>query len=159
MSAKLFTLISIRLMSLYLALQGLSVLPTFFTVYTSNELTILSSPVVIFFLLSLILWFTAPLIVPVMIKEYEDENIDLTNSYKLEVVLLIIIGFYIVSVELPRLVGLGFSYVNLEEIDIETLTIIKGNIIESTLKLLLGVLMVVFSNTLGTNLYQKLRRK
>lgn len=112
MSAKIFTIIIIRLMSIYVLLQAASILPTSFNITMLDPIIFLLNPSFVMAVLAVILWLVAPRIAKEIIKEHDDISISATSELipHIEALIFLSLGLILVTSSFPSLMG-GVTFI------------------------------------------------
>jgi hypothetical protein len=158
------SIISIRILSLYLILQGLSILPTF-TRISSSELFLLD-PQYILIILGIIIWILAKPISKFIVGK-ETIPHDSTNTFsinQIEVFIFSIVGLILLVHAIPQLFSLityrkVVATLNLDPvIEIQALATFKSSLVYNIVKIFIGLYLLCFSKHF-TDFVNKIRNK
>ena len=169
MELKLLSKISVRLISLIIMAQGVMQLPLLknaLSIYPNNQFSSLDvlliassfmAPVVV----GLILWFLAPVVAKLMIgKNHVKPTIEKPTAFEIQAIAISTAGLIIVVLTLPMLLSNVMQALNepyfFQEGNEDFALINLTNILASSLKLILGLLLMLGS-PFWVRLLQKFR--
>jgi len=154
-------IILIRILSLYLMLQSLSILPMSIRIYTPTPIFLLISHEFVSFILSIVLWFFAPYLAKTMTKETTCNSNGSYgfNNVQFEQLLISAMGLILLAISIPGAVGM-VSYhaaiVTTEVVDLAIQTQVevsaKSFLAKYIAGILLGMFFLVFSKMLANQL-------
>ncbi|CAB1058041.1 hypothetical protein D1BOALGB6SA_2797 [Olavius sp. associated proteobacterium Delta 1] len=145
-------IIAIRILALYMFLQGLSILPMSVTFGTRDPISFLISHEFVIFLISAILWFSARPLSRFFVSDKTTSSEILSNFSResVEQMIFSIVGLILIVVTIPALSGSIAYHINIDEnlpdlaYRSKALAGIKSHYINYLLKLLLGFLLLCF---------------
>jgi heme/copper-type cytochrome/quinol oxidase subunit 2 len=150
-------IILIKVLSLYLLLQSLSILPTYVQIYSETPTFLLTSQQFLSFILSILLWFLAPFLAKTMIKKHNSKPEQISNfsGIDFEQILFSAIGLILLAISIPGAISI-ISYnvaINSTEVkDIATKVHIEASSSSFLAKyiagIFLGCVFLVFSKIL-----------
>ena len=156
--------ILIRILSLYLILQGLSILPAFSSISSSEAIFLDPQYVMIF--LGIIIWILAKPLTRLIVSE-ESITYDNTNNFsitQIEVLIFSIVGLALIVHAIPRLFSLityriAAATLTADPIlKIQALATFKSSLAYNILRIFFGAYLLFFSNHL-VELIDKIRNK
>ena len=159
-------IIVIRILALYMFLQGLSILPMSVTYGTRDPISFLISHEFVIFLISAILWLSARPLSRYLVsdKTISSEISSNISREPLEQMIFSIVGLILIVVTIPALSGSIAYHMNIDE-NLPDLTYrskalagIKSHYINYLLKLLLGFLLLCFPDLI-TGMIRSVRGK
>ncbi len=147
-------------------LQALSILPMSVTIGTANPVMFLISHEFTTFVISTILWFIAPSLSKVMVKDSTAApgNLQGLEDWKVESLIFSTIGLILVAVSIPALANIVAYNTNIGTFEVDAAT--KAQMIASSqgfttkyiVRIVLGVFLIFFSDKL-CSLVAKIRNK
>lgn len=156
----------IRLLSLYLFLQGLSFLPMTLSMYTpkGQNTFLYQSPTFLILVFSIILWAFSNPISAFISKgfNFSLESDEPINGYSLEYVLISLVGLFIIVTTIPSMFGLiSYHYsmgslANVFSHKAEIMSSFYMDLTKHTAKIILGLILIVLSKKI-TNLFRNIR--
>lgn len=146
--------ISIRILALYMFLQGLSILPMSVTIGTANPVSFLISHEFVTFLISVILWIIAFPLAKFMLKE-KINSPEMSSSLSRETIeqtVFSIVGLIIAAVSIPGLSSLFAYHSALDSLNsdpsfkVEALAGFKGHLVRYIIQIIIGLFLLFYSN-------------
>ena len=158
--------ILIRVLAAYMLLQALSILPMSVTIGAANPVMFLISHEFTTFVISTIIWFSAPSLSKVMVKDSTDasENLQRLKYWQAESLIFSTIGLILVVVSIPALANMVAYNIAIGTFEVDAVP--KAQMIASSqgfttkyiVKIVLGVFLIFFSEKI-CSVVAKIRKK
>jgi uncharacterized membrane protein len=149
-------IILIRVLAAYMLLQALSILPMSVTIGTANPVMFLISHEFTTFVISAILWFFAPSLSKVMVKDstVAPKNPQGLEDRQVESLIFSTIGLILVVVSIPALANMVAYNTTIGTYEVDAAT--KAQMVASSqgfttkyiVRIILGVFLILFSEKL-----------
>ena len=161
---KSLSIILVRVLSLYLILQGLSILPAFYSISSSE--TFLLEPQYVSIAIGVIIWLLANPISRLIVSK-ESRLAETTNGLsknQIEVLVMSFIGLILIVHAIPNLASLityrkvAATLTSDPIIEVKTLATYKSSLVYNIVKILIGAYLLLFSRQF-MGLINKLRNK
>ena len=147
-------------------LQAISILPMSVSIGTADSVMFLISHEFTTFVVSTILWFSAPRLLKIMVKDTTStsKQAESLTSYQVEALIFLPIGVILVTVSIPALANMVAYNIAIDTLSTDATT--KAQIIASSkgfttryiAKLLVGIFLIFYSHKL-CHLVAKVRKK